>query len=135
MTIAKPGPTAIPLTEPFWAAASRGEVLLQRCNACGHHQHYPRALCSRCWQTELDWVSSSGRGRVWTYTVVHRPGHPAWADDVPYVLAIVELSEGPRLLTNLVEIQPEDVTTDMQVQARFTSHEPTSLIHFEPAAG
>ncbi|GLY69526.1 Zn-ribbon domain-containing OB-fold protein [Amycolatopsis taiwanensis] len=132
MTIAKPGPTPVPLTEPFWAAARRGELLLQHCRACGHHQHYPRVLCTRCWHRELDWVPSAGRGRVWTFTVVHRPGHPAWTDDVPYALAIVELDEGPRLLTNVVGIDPVDVEVGLRVGARFTERDGTTLVQFGP---
>lgn len=133
MKLAKPGPTTVPLTEPFWAAAADGRLLLQRCRCCGHHQHYPRVLCQRCWHTELDWVSSSGNGRVWTFTVVHRPGHPAWNADVPYVLAIVELDEGPRLLTNVVGVDPGEVSADQRVRARFTRQGELTLVHFEPA--
>ncbi|MFF5989998.1 Zn-ribbon domain-containing OB-fold protein [Prauserella flavalba] len=132
MTIAKPGPTPVPLTEPFWAAARRGELLLQRCRSCGHHQHYPRVLCTRCWHRELDWVPSAGKGRVWTFTVVHRPGHPAWSDDVPYALAIVELDEGPRLLTNVVGLDPADVTVGLPVVARFTEHGDSTIVQFGP---
>lgn len=133
MSIAKPTPTPVPLTEPFWAAARRGELLLQRCRKCGHHQHYPRVLCTRCWHREHEWVPSSGRGRVWTFTVVHRPGHPAWDTEVPYVLAIVELDEGPRLLTNVIGIEPAEVTVDLRVTARFAEDEDAPLVQFEPA--
>ncbi|MEV0585409.1 Zn-ribbon domain-containing OB-fold protein [Nonomuraea sp. NPDC050310] len=85
---------------PWWAAAGEGRLLLQRCRACGHLQHYPRALCTACGGTDLGWQESAGRGVVDSFTVVHRapsPGHRP-----PYVVARVRLDEGPILLTNLV---------------------------------
>ena len=135
MNIAKPGPIPVPLTEPFWAAARRGELLVQRCRHCGLHQHYPRVLCGRCWRQDLDLVRSAGRGRVWTYTVVHRPGHPAWEADVPYVLALVELDEGPRLMTNVVGVPPERVRVGMRVEARFDRRDDIVLVRFAPESG
>jgi len=122
----------VPASEPFWAAARRGELLLQRCRGCGRHQHYPRVLCAHCWSEDLEWVRAGGRARVWTYTVVHRPGHPAWAEDVPYLLAIVELAEGPRLLTNLVRVDPAEAYVGMAVRAEFAPRGDTALVRFAP---
>lgn len=89
-----------PLTAPLWEAARRGELLLQRCTACGHHQHYPRPMCLRCDSTDLQWVAATGRATVYAQSRVHLPTHPTL--EAPYVIAVVTLDEGPRLTTNLV---------------------------------
>lgn len=115
----KPGPTPSPISRPFWDAVERGQLLVQRCRRCGHHQHYPRALCVGCWSEDVEWTAATGRGRVWTHTVVHKPGHPAWQRDVPYVLALVELEEGPRLVSNVIGIAPAAVRVGMSVEAVF----------------
>src|SRR2546427_2406651 len=102
------GPVAVPTpeTRPFGEAARRPEPLLQRCRACGAYVFYPRAACPRCLGAELEWRRASGRGRLHTFTVVHR-GARNFPLPAPYVLAIVELDEGPRMMTNLVGIVPD----------------------------
>ena len=122
----KPGPTPTPVSQPFWDAVERGRLLLQRCRRCGHHQHYPRALCAGCWSQDIEWTAACGRGRVWTHTAVHRPGHPAWQEDVPYVLALVELAEGPRLMSNVIGVAPGAVQVGMPVEAVFPHLEATA---------
>lgn len=101
-TISKPAIASTRRTRALWDAAADGRLLLQKCGTCGHVQHYPRAICARCWSEDLDWTQAKGSGTVWTLTVAHLPGHPAWIPEVPYVLALVELDEGPRVLTNVV---------------------------------
>ncbi|MHB1712484.1 MAG: Zn-ribbon domain-containing OB-fold protein [Acidimicrobiales bacterium] len=101
---------------PFWDAARSGRLLLQHCVSCGHMQHYPRTLCTACWSEVLEWTVSAGVGSVWTCTVVHHPGHPAWRSETPYTLAIVELDEGPRLLTNVVGVSPDRVMPGQRVR-------------------
>ncbi len=96
----RPGPPPNPVTAPFWEALAAGRLLLQRCRACGHVQHHPRSLCTSCWAADPAWVPTPGRGTVWTWTVVHRAGHPGWADATPYAVVVVELEEGPRLVTS-----------------------------------
>lgn len=132
--VAKPGPVRTPTDEPFWDAASRGELLVQRCGRCGHVQHYPRTLCARCWSHGPQWTEASGFGRVWTFTIVHRPGHPAWRDEVPYPIALVELAEGPRLMTRLVGVAVSRVRVGMPVHAVFEEVAGTTLVHFAPDA-
>lgn len=115
-TIAKPHITPTQRTATFWESANRGLLLLQRCGACGRYQHYPRAMCAACWSTDLTWQPSRGVGAVWTFTVVAMPGHPAWAADVPYVLALVALDEGPCVMTNIVNCGSEEVHVGQRVQ-------------------
>ena len=115
-TVSKPGPVTTALTEPYWAAADQGELLIQSCKQCGHFQHYPAALCRRCWSEGLSWTRSKGLGTVWAFTVVGIPGHPAWRDETPYVLALVELDEGPRLMTNVVDCSVGTVHVGLRVE-------------------
>lgn len=86
----------------FWDGCRAERLLLQRCDACGAAQFYPRPLCSTCWSRSLSWVDSTGGGAVHSYTVVHRPPSPAFADLVPYVIALIDLDEGPRMLSHVV---------------------------------
>jgi len=131
----KPLPHPTQTSRPFWEGAKAHELRLQRCRACGAHIFYPRAVCPQCLSDDLEWVRASGRGHIYTYTVVRRPAHPAFQDDVPYVLAIVELEEGPRLTTNIVGVAPEEVRIGMPVEAVFEDvTDEVSLPKFRPVA-
>ena len=113
----RPEPTAY--TRSFWEATRRGELLLQHCRSCDEWIFYPRPCCVRCGGTELDATAASGRGTIYSYTVARRATHPAFRDRVPYVIAIVELAEGPRLTTNLVECEVDAVAIGMPVELTF----------------
>jgi uncharacterized OB-fold protein len=89
-----------PLTAELWQAARRGELLVQRCDDCGHHQHYPRAFCLSCESPAVTWAVASGAATIYSQTTVHLKTHPFLQP--PYVAAVVELAEGPRLTTNIV---------------------------------
>ena len=115
----KPLPHPNEVSQPFWDAAKRHELQIQRCNACGTYIFYPREACPECLATDLIWIPVSGKGRLYSYTIAQAPTHPAFADDVPYVIAIVELEEGPHITTNLVGCPIEDVTIGMPVVASF----------------
>ena len=95
-------PPASELTEPFWEATRRRELLLQWCGACDAVVHYPREVCPACLGTDLEWRPASGRGTVYATSVMHKPAHPGLADRVPYTVALVDLEEGARLMTNIV---------------------------------
>lgn len=115
---AKPRPQPDELSEAYWQAARGGRLLIQRCNACGEHQWYPRAFCLRC-GGEPAWVEASGRGVVHTFTVVRRSTNPEFADDTPYVFAIVALEEGVRMASRIVGVAPEDVRCELPVRVVF----------------
>jgi uncharacterized OB-fold protein len=134
-SVRRPGLVTTPLTEPFWDRANEGELLIQHCSSCGHRQHYPRNICISCWADEPLWMSASGNGVVWTFTVVEKPGHPAWVDEVPYVIALVELEEGPRVMTRIVDYPPELVSVGMPVSLAPTWDEQLKqmLLSFAPA--
>lgn len=96
-------------TDPFWEGVERGQLLLQRCGRCGRHQYYPRAVCSHCSADDLAWVPTEGRGTLYSFTVSRRAPYPQFADRVPYVVGLVDLDEGPRMLANVVGTEPEEL--------------------------
>jgi uncharacterized OB-fold protein len=124
------------MTQPFWEATGRHQFLLQRCGACGTYIFYPRANCLNCGSTDLGWQEASGRGTVHTFTIPRRPTHRAFNGVPPIVLAIVELAEGPRVTTNIVECEPEDVSVGMAVELTWdeTGDDGIALPLFRPAA-
>lgn len=94
-----PGPTSITLTEPFWAAAADGRLVLQRCSDCGAAILYPRALCPHCWRDRLSWQDASGAATLKSFSVVHKPAHPGWLAAAPYIVGLARLAEGPTMLS------------------------------------
>jgi uncharacterized protein len=108
-------PTPDPSTEAYWQAASGGTLLIKRCDACGRHHFYPRPFCPHCWSDRVDWVAASGRATLYTYSVVRTNGLPPFADRVPYVAAIVELEEGPRMMTNVIDFDEDDLRIGMDL--------------------
>jgi len=129
----KPLPYPNGVSQPFWDAAKRHELHIQHCNACGTPIFYPREACSQCLSPDLIWIPVSGKGTLYSYTIAQAPTHPAFAEDVPYVIAIVELEEGPRITTNLVGCSPDQVTIGMPVMASFEEVTPeVTLVKFRP---
>jgi uncharacterized OB-fold protein len=114
----KPGRVQTALTAPFWERADHGVLLLQYCANCGRYQFYPRSMCAACWSEELVWTEAEGAGRVWTFTIAHVAGHPAWTAETPYVIAVVELAEGPRMVTNIVDCDPDLVAVGSEVELK-----------------
>ncbi|HZT06550.1 MAG TPA: Zn-ribbon domain-containing OB-fold protein [Chloroflexota bacterium] len=115
----KPLPIVDHDTKAYWEGCLRGELLLQRCSACGAFRHPPSPMCSGCLSTEHEWVSAKGTGTVYSFVIVRRAFHPAWETDVPYVVAIVELDEGPHIMTNVTDIDPDQIEIGMAVQVWF----------------
>jgi len=113
-----PAPPVNIETEPFWAATTEGRLLLLRCDDCSAVIWYPRSICPNCRSSATSWIEASGRGTIYSYTVVRR-GQGRWREAAPYVVAYVELEEGPRLLTNVVDCDPDGVGIDMAVRVRF----------------
>ncbi len=131
-------PTKAPRTnldsEPFWAATGEGRLTLQRCTACHTVIWWPRALCPNCSSFDLEWFDASGEGSVYSYTVVHQSPGRRWGEATPYVLAYVELDEGPRLMTNIVGCDPATVAIDQRVRVVFDdTGEGNALPRFTPS--
>jgi len=124
------------LTQPFWDAAGEGALALQFCGTCDTGIFPPRAHCPDCGGSNLQWRSVSGEGSVYTYTVAHRAAHPVFASQCPLVIAVIVLAEGPRMISNVVGVDPEDVYVDMPVRVTFEAIDDTDLWLplFTPAA-
>ncbi len=115
----KPLPSVNKETSPYWEGCRRGELLIPRCRDCGWYQFYPRAVCGNCLSQNIEWVPSSGRGQVYSYTVIHQNQSPGFASEVPYVLAYIELEEGVRMMSNVVNCPPDEVRIGMPVEVLF----------------
>lgn len=130
-----PAPAVNPETAEFWAATAAGQLLLKRCLDCGAVIWYPRAICPQCSSMRTRWFAASGRGRVYSYTVNYR-AEGAYQDCAPYVLAYVELDEGPRLMTNIVEADSADLAVGLPVEVTFhDTGAGSALPRFRPAKG
>lgn len=135
MAYKKPLPEASPETEEFWAGLKRHELRIQQCQDCQKHYFYPRFFCPHCHSTNVEWTTVSGKGRLETFAINHR-GPPAFMEDGPYVIAIVELDEGPRMMTNLINVEPdpEHVKADMAVEIVYDDvTDEVTLPKFQPA--
>jgi uncharacterized OB-fold protein len=129
-----PRPINPELTRPFWEAARRHELVMPRCTTCDHVFFYPRSECPRCFSTTLELVPVSGRGRLHSFTIVYQPANAAFKAEAPHVYAVVQLDEGPRLVSNVVECDPEAVRVDMPLVAVFDDVTPEwTLVKFKPA--
>ena len=120
--MSKPLPQPNVVTQRFWSSCKDGRFEFQHCKACGHSQFPPRLTCTKCHGADLDWLPSSGRGTVYSFTVVHRAPLESFKADVPYVIAIVALEEGVRAMVNLRGVDPETVSIGMPIEVFF---EPT----------
>ncbi len=114
----KPMPAADPVTKPFWDSVKNEAMELQCCNSCGKFIFYPRGLCPHCLSDDLSWKPAKGTGEVHAFTIVHRHPHPAFQAEIPYVVALIELDEGVRMMTNLVGVAPDpaEVKVGMPVE-------------------
>jgi hypothetical protein len=124
-----PGPD----DEPFWRAAAEDRLVLPRCRGCGVHIWYPRSFCPDCHTSDVEWVDASGRGTVYSFTVTERGPGP-WAEHAPYVIAYVELDEGPRVLTNIVGADPRSVRIGDPVAAVFEPAGDSKVVRFTPVS-
>jgi len=130
---AKPLPQITPEMRPFWDAARRHQLVVQRCGGCGTHRFPARDICSRCLSREAEWVPVSGRGSVFSWAVMHQVYHPGFAADVPYAVVVVELEEGARLVSNVGGCPFGDLAPGMPVEVTFDDVTPeVTLPKFRP---
>jgi hypothetical protein len=106
-------------SRPFWDGCREGRLLLQRCEACGRHQFYPRLMCVHCDAESLAWVESGGTGRIESFTVVRRAVSTAYAPEAPYIVALIALDEGPVMMSNVVDCDIESLAVGDRVQVLF----------------
>jgi len=134
MSYAKPIPAITDEMRPFYDGAKRHELQVQRCAACGALRFPARALCSDCLSTTADWVQVSGRGEVFSFNVMHQVYHPGFATEVPYAVVVVKLAEGPKMLSNLVGVDPHAIRIGLPVRVVFEAiSDEVTLPKFAPA--
>jgi uncharacterized OB-fold protein len=120
---------------PFWDYCRRHELRMQQCKSCGYIRFPASVVCPKCHSLEAEWVKLSGRGKVWSFIVYRQVYHPAFKDDIPYAVAIIELDEGPRLESNVIGCKMEDIHIDMPVDVTFEdANDEITLPKFKPAA-
>ena len=119
----------------FWAGTRQKRLLIRHCNSCGRHHFYPRHACPLCWSDNCEWRPTSGKGRVYSYTVIHHNDAPAFRELLPYIVAVIELEEGVRLTTNVVECTPEAIHVGMPVEVVYEHlTDDVTLPQFRPRA-
>ncbi|MGZ8763860.1 MAG: Zn-ribbon domain-containing OB-fold protein [Acidimicrobiia bacterium] len=128
-------PSTEGLNGEFYArAAETGRLHLHRCSDCSTWRHPPRFRCAACGSSACTWEPVSGRGRVFTWTVTHRPIDPAFASELPYAILVVELDEGPRVVGNLLGLEPSALALDLPAVVEIEVASPTAaFVHFRPA--
>jgi uncharacterized OB-fold protein len=124
MNYEKPLPAMTGLAAGFYGWCAKGELRFQRCSGCQAWRHVPRQLCPECGSGEWSWERSSGHGRVFTWTVATRATHPGFEQDIPYAAVVVEMDEGVRLLSQVVDCPPDELTMDMPVEVTFEAVTP-----------
>lgn len=127
-----PGSTSTPVSAPLWDALAQGRFMLQHCPDCERWVFYPRAICPHCWSSNLAWREASGQGRLATWSVQHRPGHPGWQPASPYALGLVRLAEGPTILSQILA-PPDRLALDLPLRLRIVIIGENALPFFEAA--
>lgn len=133
----KPIPSPSPDAAPYWQGAREHKLVIPYCPACAAFFWFPRPFCPRCFSWEIEWRQASGRGTLYTYAIQYRPQMPGFETELPYVTAIVELEEGPRLMTNLVGVTPDPkvIRCDMAVEVVFADvNDEITLPKFRPVS-
>jgi uncharacterized OB-fold protein len=131
-TLPVPAPPVTPETKPFWDATAEGRLTLPRCRACRTVIWYPRAICPHCHAMDVEWIEASGRGTIYSFTVIRRGGYAGGGD---YVLAYVELAEGPRVMTNIVDCSTDSLACGQAVEVVFhDTGQGNALPRFRPPA-
>ena len=129
-------PVADPETQEFWDGCKRHKLLIQRCKGCSGFYFWPRNICPHCHSHDVESVETSGKGKVHTFSVVRQNTMPGWRDELPYIVAIVEIDDagGTQMMTNLVDCDPDQVKIGMPVEAAFDDVTPeVTLPKFKPA--
>jgi uncharacterized OB-fold protein len=106
-------------SRPFWDAAREGRFLIARCGSCGKAHHYPRPFCPFCWSEDVSWEDASGQATLYTYSTVYTNDLPPFSERLPYIAAVVDLDEGPRVMTNIVDCDPSELRIGMPLRVAF----------------
>ncbi len=115
----KPLPEMQGNSKEFYQWCRRGDLRFQRCTECQVWRHVPREMCAKCGSDEWKWVKSRGKGTVFTWTVAERPMHPAFVDDIPHAPVVIEMDEGVRIVSEVIDCEPADLEIGMRVEVAF----------------
>lgn len=130
----KPLPPVTKLNAPFWEGTKRGELRLQNCTECGHWWFPPSTHCPNCLSRKYEWKAVSGRGKVWSWIVMHQRYFREFEADLPYNIALIELEEGPRMMSRIAGIANNEIVCDMPVKVAFEeANDQQSVPYFVPA--
>ena len=124
--------TATEVLAHYRIAAASGQLLLQQCRKCRKYVHYPRVICPHCRGLDLEWQQACGRGRVYSFSVVYQPPAPRWKAYVPYTIAVIDLEEGPRMMSNIVDCEIDQLRIGMPVTVTFEERDGRALPQFRP---
>ena len=130
---AKPKPDITPLNAPFWEGTAKGELRICSCRRCDARFRFTHPWCPNCWSGDLGWEVASGMGTLATFSIVHLAPYAAFEDVAPYVLALVDLDEGVRMMCNIVGCDPRDVQIGMRVKVQYEDRGGVKLPQFTPA--
>jgi uncharacterized OB-fold protein len=134
--LSRPIPEITPELRPFFDASRNGQLVVQKCGNCGELRFPPRRMCANCLSREAAWVPVTGEGEVYSFIIMHRVYHPAFASQVPYAVATIKLKEGAKMLSNVIGIDPHAVKCGMPVKVSFEKlSEEVTLPMFRPASG
>jgi hypothetical protein len=128
----KPLPVTQPWSGKFWEGTKQGKLLIQVCKDCKSKIFYPRKFCPECWSGNLDWIEASGKARINTFSTAYSMVEPKFMDELPYTIAYVDLEEGIRMMTRIVDCDPKDITFGMEVEVVFAQRGDFSLPYFRP---
>ncbi len=136
MDTTRPMPLTQPWSKKFWEGCREGCLLIQRCQDCQNNIFYPRKFCPECWSGNLNWIEAGGRGRIHTFSTAYDMVEPRFWEDLPYTIAYVDLEEGVRMMTRIVDCRPEDIHMDMEVEVVFHKlNDEFHLPYFRPVKG
>lgn len=121
------------LTAPFWTACDRHQLVVQRCGACRSTFFYPRPCCPSCWSTDVEWIEATGEATLYTWSIVHRSDVEPFDRLVPYIPALVDLAEGPRMMTRIVDAAPRELDIGMALDVRYITEAGVTVPFFTPA--
>jgi uncharacterized OB-fold protein len=130
----KPVPETQPWSEKFWEGAKEGKLLIQVCKDCKSKIFYPRKFCPECWSGNLGWIEASGKAKIFTFSTAYDMVEPKFTDELPYTIAYVDLEEGIRMMTRIVDCKPEDISIDMEVEVVFHERSNFFLPYFRPVS-
>jgi len=128
----KPMPEVQPWSMKFWEGTKEGKLLIQTCESCKSKIFYPRKYCPECWSDKLGWMQSSGKRTIYSFTTAYSMVEPRFMDELPYTIAYVDLDEGIRMMTRIVDCKPEDIKIGMKVEVVFTPRGDFSFPFFRP---